>query len=140
MQWFLVRFLLIGYWLLLNSLPRPVSNGRLNGTPVILRHILIVSFYPVNSQEGSMIRLVSFALFGICNVLLGIFTGLQLKSDKTTPVAKVKWMIIAGVVSIALSVLWNLDFPIIKPLVKFLCIAHRGLSLLLYRFSTISLM
>ncbi len=117
MQWLWFGFLLVGYWLLLKFTSAPgFPMGDLT-EPGNFASYIDRSILPGKLSRGvhDTVGLVC-TIPGICNVLLGIFTGLLLKSDKTTSIAKVKWMIIAGVVSIVLSVLWNLDFPYNKNL------------------------
>ncbi|RXK52658.1 acyltransferase family protein [Aquirufa rosea] len=50
----------------------------------------------------------------ISTALAGIITGIYLKKPEIAPMTKVKWMIYAGIGSLVLAQLWNLDFPINK--------------------------
>ncbi|MBW7892615.1 MAG: DUF5009 domain-containing protein, partial [Chitinophagaceae bacterium] len=69
---------------------------------------------------------------GIANVSLGIFAGMLLKEGKYSGVKKVQIMVIAGIISIGLALLWNLDFPFNKNLwSSSFVLLTGGLSLLL---------
>ncbi|MES1160750.1 MAG: DUF5009 domain-containing protein, partial [Bacteroidota bacterium] len=69
---------------------------------------------------------------GIGNVLLGIFAGRLLKSAGLPPTGKAKQLAVAGIISLALALLWNLDFPFNKNLwSSSFVLLTGGLSLLL---------
>ena len=134
MQWVWFWFLLIGYWLLLkfNSAPGfPAGDLTMQGNFMSYLDRSVLSGRNLSKGIHDTIGLVC-TIPGICNVLLGIFTGIFIKSNKTTPYGTVKWLTIAGVVSILLSVLWNLDFPYNKNLwSSSFVLLTGGLSLLL---------
>ena len=52
----------------------------------------------------------------VASCLLGVFAGLLLKEGKMRPILKVLLLIGAGAVSVALGLLWGLQFPVIKKL------------------------
>ena len=81
----------------------------------------------IHDPEG----LVS-TLPAICTGLLGIQAGKVLKNNVLSPNVKVLRLAIAGIVFIALALIWNLVFPINKNLwtSSFVCVTA-GLSLLL---------
>jgi len=108
---------LIGYWLLLkfNSAPgHPMGDLTMEGNfaSYIDRSILPGKLYlGIHDPEG----LVS-TIPAISTGLLGIMTGTFLKTSTMSGGAKAGRLVIAGVISIGLALLWNLDFPINKNL------------------------
>ncbi|MEO6135496.1 MAG: DUF5009 domain-containing protein [Ginsengibacter sp.] len=133
MQWVWFWGLLIGYWLLLKFTSAPgFPLGDLT-EPGNFASYIDRSVLPGKLSRGihDTVGLVC-TIPGICNVLLGIFAGIFLKSDKMTPTGKAKWLGIAGIISIGLALLWNLDFPFNKNLwsSSFVLITG-GISLLL---------
>ena len=52
----------------------------------------------------------------ISTALLGIMTGSLLKNSPKTKKEKVVYMVLAGIISISIALIWNLDFPINKNL------------------------
>ena len=52
----------------------------------------------------------------ISTALLGIMTGSLLKNSPKTKKEKVVYMALAGIISISIALIWNLDFPINKNL------------------------
>lgn len=109
--------LLIGYWLLLKftSAPGfPMGDLTMEGNfaSYIDRHLIPGKLYlGIHDPEG----LVS-AIPAIATGLLGILTGRYIRNNPVNPARKAMTMAIAGVISIALAQLWNLDFPINKNL------------------------
>ena len=71
----------------------------------------------------------------ICSTMLGMFTGMFIKStkEKLTPQRKVVYMTGAGIGLIGLGLLWGLILPINKPIwtSSYVCLAG-GVSLLLF--------
>lgn len=132
-QWIWFWSLLIGYWLLLKFTSAPgFPMGDLTEPGNFMSYV-DRSVLPGKLSRGihDTVGLLC-TLTGICNVLLGIFAGLLLKSDKTTPHNKAKWIAVAGIISILLSVLWNVDFPYNKNLwSSSFVLLTGGLSLLL---------
>lgn len=133
MQWVWFWAFLIGYWLLLKFTSAPgYPMGDLT-EPGNFMSYLDRSILPGKLSRGihDTVGLVC-TIPGICNVSLGIFAGLFLKSNKATPSGKAKWLAIAGIISIALAMLWNLDFPYNKNLwSSSFVLLTGGLSLLL---------
>jgi predicted acyltransferase len=126
--------LIIGYWLLLKftSAPGfPMGDLTMEGNfaSYIDRSILPGKLYlGIHDPEG----LVS-TIPAISTGLLGILTGAYIKKSPHSGEKKSLWMAIAGLFFIALSLLWNFDFPINKNLwtSSFVCLAG-GLSLLYF--------
>lgn len=117
MQWVWFWGLLIGYWLLLKFTSAP---GYLPGDltePGNFMSYIDRSVLPGRLSRGihDTVGLVC-TIPGISTVLLGIFVGIFLKNKPVSPVAKAKWLSVAGIISIALAFLWNLDFPFNKNL------------------------
>lgn len=113
--WFAV--LLVAYWLILkfNSAPG-FAPGDLsmegNFASYIDRSILPGRLYlKIHDPEGLMSLIPS-----ISTALLGIMTGSLLKNSPKTKKEKVVYMAIAGIISISIALIWNLDFPINKNL------------------------
>jgi predicted acyltransferase len=68
----------------------------------------------------------------ISTALAGILVGVFLKNSLLTPAKKAAMMAVAGVISLVLAQLWNLDFPINKNMWSSSFVLHTtGLSLLL---------
>ncbi len=109
--------LLIGYWLLLKFTAAPgFMPGDLtmegNFASYIDRNIIPGKLYlGIHDPEG----LVS-TIAAIGTGLLGIMAGLYLKRTNIGGGVKARNLAIAGVISILLALLWNLDFPINKNL------------------------
>jgi len=124
--------LLIGYWLLLalNSapgFPRGDLSMEGNFASFIDRNIIPGRLYlKIHDPEG----LVS-TIPAIGTGLMGILTGNLLKNGPFSPASKALRMAVAGVISVVLSLVWNLVFPINKNLwtSSFVLLAG-GLSLL----------
>lgn len=137
MQWVWFWFLLIGYWLLLkfNSAPGfPMGDLTMEGNFMSYLDRSVLSGRNLSRGIHDTIGLVC-TVTGICNVLLGIFAGEFIKSKKLSPHATAKWLSIAGIVAIALSMLWNIDFPYNKNLwSSSFVLLTGGLSLLLLAF------
>lgn len=133
MQWFWFWFFLIGYWLLLKFTSAPGYPAGDLTEPGNFMSYIDRSVLPGKLTRGihDTVGLVC-TIPGISTVLLGIFTGRFLKNNPASPLAKSKWLTIAGIISIALGLAWNLDFPFNKNLwsSSFVLFAG-GLSLLL---------
>ena len=108
--------LLVGYYLVVRFIPAPDGMGE-----------------DVFSAQGSFVGYVDRILLpgrvlydnidpeGILSIfpsigtaLLGMFTGEWVKRTDLTPGRKVWGMVIAGIVMLAVGLLWSLDFPINK--------------------------
>jgi len=109
--------LLIGYWLLLKftSAPGyPIGDLSMEGNfaSYIDRKLIPGKLYlGIHDPEG----LVS-AIPAISTGLLGILTGQFIKNGLASPAKKSWMMALAGIISLGLAQLWNLDFPINKNL------------------------
>jgi predicted acyltransferase len=109
--------LLIGYWLLLKFTAAPgFATGDLtmegNFASYIDRSIMPGRLYlKIHDPEG-----LTSTIPAIGTGLLGIMAGSFLKNGSVNGSAKALRLVIAGVVSIGLALLWNLDFPINKNL------------------------
>lgn len=109
--------LLIGYWLLFKFTAAPgYPAGTLtmegNIASYIDRSVLPGRLYlGIHDPEG----LVS-TIPAIGTGLLGILAGNLLKNSPLPPAKKALRLAIAGVISVALALVWNLDFPINKNL------------------------
>lgn len=132
-QYIWLGILLIGYWLLmkLGSAPGfPMGDLSMEGNIVswVDRTIMPGRLYKgIHDPEGLLGTIPA-----IGTGLLGIFTGNLLKNGTQTPVNKAKWIAVAGVVSILLAQLWNLNFPINKNLWTSSFVLHAaGISWLL---------
>lgn len=133
MQWVWFWFFLIGYWLLLKFTSAP---GYLPGD--LTEPGNFMSYVDRSVLPGKLSRgihdTVGFVctIPGISTVLMGILAGRFLKNSPASPIVKVKWLFIAGIASIGLALIWNLDFPFNKNLwsSSFVLFAG-GLSLIL---------
>ena len=84
----------------------------------------------IHDPEGLMSTIPA-----ISTGLLGILAGNLLKNSPVTPQKKALRLAIAGVISLGLAQLWNLDFPINKNLWTSSFVLHvGGISLLLLSF------
>ena len=109
--------LLTGYWLLLKFTAAPgFAPGDLtmegNFASYIDRLIMPGKLYlGIHDPEGLMSTVPA-----ISTGLLGIMTGNFLKKHSMAPIKKAMYMVVTGVIFIALAHLWDLDFPINKNL------------------------
>ena len=125
--------LLLGYWLLLKFTAAPgFPAGDLtmegNFASYIDRIIMPGKLYlGVHDPEG-----FASTVPAISTALIGIFAGELLKNGKMTETKKAIYLFVAGIVSLLLAQLWNLDFPINKNLWTSSFVLHAGgLSLIL---------
>ncbi len=128
--------LIIGYWLLLKFTSAPgFPRGDLtmagNFASYIDRSIIPGRLYlGIHDPEGLMSTIPA-----ISTGLLGILAGNLLKNSPITPQKKALRLAIAGIISLGLAQLWNLDFPINKNLWTSSFVLHvGGISLLLLSF------
>lgn len=64
--------------------------------------------------------------------LAGILAALWLRREDILPKRKAAWLAVAGVVAIALGVLWSLQFPVVKKLwTSSFCLVTSGISALM---------
>lgn len=129
--WFCV--LLIGYWLMLKlnsapGFPRGDLTMQGNFASYIDRLFLPGRLYEkIHDPEG-----LGSLIPAIGTGLLGILTGNFLKNSQHKPSKKAMWLAIAGVISLILAQIWNLDFPINKNLwTSSFVLRTGGISLLL---------
>ncbi|MEO6924517.1 MAG: DUF5009 domain-containing protein, partial [Acidobacteriaceae bacterium] len=112
---------LLGYWILLRwvrvpgfGLPGvnvPLFDPRANLTAYIDRRLLSGHLYNgYRDPEGLLSTLPALA-----TTLLGVLTGIWLRSKRSTS-QKALWILIGGIVSIGLGLIWNQWFPINKNL------------------------
>lgn len=130
--WFLG--LLIGYWLTLKftSAPGfPMGDLTMEGN--------FSSYFDRLILPGRL-SLVIHDTVGFfnnipatCTALSGIFTGVFLKNSPIEPSKKVFWMASMGILSVAIALIWNIDFPINKNLwSSSFVMLTTGLSLLFF--------
>lgn len=125
--------LLIGYWLLLKFTSAPgfppgdlTQNG--NFASFIDRTIMPGKLYRGNHDPEGLASTIP----AISTGLLGILTGSFLKHSAKTGSAKALRLAMAGLISLVIAQVWNLDFPINKNLWSSSFVMHvGGLSLLL---------
>lgn len=112
----LVALLLLGYWALLTFVPVPgfgsgdlSPDGNLGAylDRIVFGHRLWQGTW---DPEGLLSTLPA-----VGTTLLGIFTGEWLRSGRS-PMEKSGGLVLGGVGGIVLGLLWNLSFPINKPL------------------------
>lgn len=130
--WFAI--LLVGYWLLLKfnaapGFPRGDLTMQGNFASYIDRLALPgrLLHRGLHDPEGFLSTIPAIA-----TGLLGIFAGMLLREERVTQNRKVLYLLAGGMISLALSLLWNLDFPINKNLWSssfVLCVG--GISLML---------
>jgi predicted acyltransferase len=136
--------LLIGYWALMTFVPFPdvrpkpgslqtisketgftnVTQLNMTSTNVIsgvfmkgvnLANYLDQKYLPGKNWDGTWDPegLLS-TLPAIATCLLGVFAGLLLRNDRIDPRRKVRYLLLAGLISVLLGHLWGFQFPIIK--------------------------
>jgi len=109
--------ILIGYWLLLkfNSAPGfPIGDLTMQGNfaSFIDRSVIPGKLYlDIHDPEG-----IVSTIPAISTGLLGILTGVFIKNATANGTRKALILTVAGIISIVLALLWNLDFPINKNL------------------------
>lgn len=125
--------LLIGYWLILKFTSAPgFPPGDLtmegNFASYVDRTILPGKLsLRIHDTVGFFNNIPA-----ISTALAGILVGSFLKRSPLTPAKKAAWLAGVGVISIALALLWNLDFPINKNMwSSSFVLLTTGLSLLL---------
>ncbi len=128
--------LLLGYWAAMKLIPVPgVGAGNLDqGTNLAdyLDQLLLPGkFYRGNHDPEGLFSTIP----AIGTALLGVLTGDFLRSSGKSAAAKSCLLVLAGVVSIGIAIVWNQAFPINKNLwsSSFVLMAG-GLSLILFGF------
>ncbi len=107
--------LLIGYWLILKCTAAP-------GFPLgdLTEEGNFASYFDRTILPGKLSRGIhdTVGLFNniaaIATALAGVLTGSYLKNTASNEITKTKSLIIAGVASLFIALIWNLDFPINK--------------------------
>jgi predicted acyltransferase len=103
--------LLVGYWVLMTFVPVPgIGAPDLTGPGRNLAHYLDERFLPGQKFEGTLLSTMA----AVANCLLGVFAGGWLKSERVPESNKVRWLALGGVASLALGLVWALQFPVIK--------------------------
>jgi predicted acyltransferase len=125
--------LLVGYWAALKFIPVPGFGAGDLDPGHTLTDFVDRSLIPGRLYRGDR---DPEGLFGtipaIATALAGAVTGQLLKSERYSGYTKTAFMAVAGVVSLGVAALWNLDFPINKNLWSSSFVLHcAGLSLLL---------
>lgn len=119
--------LLIGYWLMLffNSAPGyPMGDLTMEGNFASYLDRLIMPgrlYLKIHDPEG----LIS-TIPAISTALLGIYAGNLLKNSPLTMQRKALQLLIMGIVSLVLTQIWNLIFPINKNLWSSSFVLHVG--------------
>jgi predicted acyltransferase len=101
--------LLAGYWALLTFVPVPGIGAASYEQGKSLAFWIDQNFMPGKKFEGTLLSTMA----AVANCTLGIYAGLLLQSGRSDQ-QKVRWLLFAGVGSLLLGYLWNLQFPIIK--------------------------
>jgi predicted acyltransferase len=125
--------LLIGYWLILKftSAPGyPMGDLTMEGNFASYVDRIIL---PGKLSLGIHDTVGFFNnIPAISTALAGIITGIYLKNKTIRPIKKAAMMAIAGIISLTIAQVWNLDFPINKNLWSSSFVMQTtGLSLLL---------
>lgn len=125
--------LLIGYWLILKFTSAPgFPMGDLS-EPGNFASYVDRSILPGRLSRGIHDTVGFFNnIPAISTALAGILTGIFLKKQQFNGLEKVKWMVYAGIASLIIAQIWNLDFPINKNMWSSSFVMQTtGLSLLL---------
>ncbi len=107
--------LLIGYWIILKCTSAP-------GFPMgdLTEPGNFASYFDRTVLPGKLSRGIhdTVGLFNniaaVATSLAGVLTGNYLKNSRSNDVEKTKWIAIAGLASLGLAMIWNIDFPINK--------------------------
>lgn len=107
--------LLIGYWIILKCTSAP-------GFPIgdLTEPGNFASYFDRTVLAGKLSRGIhdTVGLFNniaaVATSLAGVLTGKYLKNSISNDVEKTKWIVITGLLSLALAMIWNIDFPINK--------------------------
>lgn len=157
--------LLVGYWLLLAFVPFPdlkldkptvtalakqvgsespkvIANaveGRVHGVYEEGRNLtnyIDFLYLPGTKKQRYYINeglLSTLPAISIC--LFGVLAGRLLKDDRFQPIHKAKWLLIGGIVLVAIGLLWSIPFPLIKRIwTSSFCLVASGYSAILLSF------
>jgi predicted acyltransferase len=107
--------LLVLYWALMTFVPVPGVGAGDFAEGKNLANYLDARFLPLRKWDGDHDPegLLS-TLPAVATCLLGVLAGLLLKRQDLRPGTKSLYLLMAGVVGVALGYLWGLQFPIIK--------------------------
>jgi predicted acyltransferase len=107
--------LLIGYWALLSFVPVPgvgagnFAEGKNFANYIDQQHLPLRKWDGDHDPEGLLSTLPAIA-----SCLLGLFAGSLLRRTDFSDRKKVQILLGAGVASVVLGFLWDLQFPVIK--------------------------
>jgi predicted acyltransferase len=107
--------LLVGYWVVMTFVPVPgigsanYHEGKNLANYIDSRYLPLFKWDGNHDPEGLLSTLPAIA-----TCLLGVFAGQLIVSVKIPAQKKVLWLVGAGVVGIAIGVIWGMQFPIIK--------------------------
>ena len=109
--------LLVGYWAALKFIPVPgYGAGDLTPghtlTDYVDRSLIPGHLYRGDRDPEGLLGTIP----AIATALAGAVTGQFLKSSRLSGYLKTAAMVVAGIASVGLATLWNLDFPINKNL------------------------
>ena len=107
--------LLVGYWITMRFIPVPgYGAGNFSEWGNFANYVDRLIFLPgqLYQKYGDPEGLYS-TIPAISTCLMGVLAGHWLRSDRDGN-TKAKWLLVAGVASIALGYLWGIDFPVIK--------------------------
>jgi predicted acyltransferase len=107
--------LLAGYWALMTFVPVPgVGAGNFDEGKNLANYLdkMYLPFRKWDGDHDPEGLLSTLPAIGTC--LLGVFAGLWIRNPQKDPQTKVVRLLIAGILSVLLGFLWNLQFPIIK--------------------------
>jgi predicted acyltransferase len=136
--------LLVGYWALMTFVPFPdvrprTATGELVSQELTATNTVQLNFTATNRLRGVFkpgLNLANYVdqkylpgkkwdgtwdpegllstLPAIATCLLGVFAGLVLQNREVSDQRKVKWLLLAGSISVTAGFLWGLQFPVIK--------------------------
>ena len=107
--------LLVGYWALMTFVPVPGVGAGNFREGVNLANYIDQQYLPLKKYDGDYDPeglLSTIPAIGTC--LLGVFAGLLLKDEAVSDRERVKRLLLFGVASILLGLLWGTHFPVIK--------------------------
>ena len=107
--------MLIGYWALVMFVPAPGIGSGSFEKGANLASWIDANYLPGRKWEGSWDPeglLSTLPAFGTC--LMGVFAGLIFKNAELKGRQKSLWLFLIGAASVALGLLWGLQFPVIK--------------------------
>jgi predicted acyltransferase len=108
-------FLLIGYWALMSLVPVPEYGAGVMEPGKNLANWIDYHFLPGRKHDGTWDPegLLS-TLPAVATCLLGVFSGLLLKSRNLGNSGKAICLITAGVICVGVGYAWGFSFPVIK--------------------------